>query len=133
MPEVKARIDLAIDEALTPEHRQAFQRERGARVEFRKQTLAAVLVTVLDESLFLSPEQRTILELEIANWLTTDLYWEFYFQNSNYLPEIPRFILAKTLSPQQLAVVQAAPKHNYERSQFEDQIMQQQELVMIER
>lgn len=131
IPDVKKKIDLAIDEALIPEHREAFQRERDARVEFRKQALAAVLVAVLDESLFLSPEQRTQLEPEVAAWLTTDLYWEFYFQNSSYLPDIPRQILAKALSPDQLAVVQGASKYNYDRERFEDQMAP--EPVMIER
>lgn len=133
IPEVKKRIDLAIDAALTPEHREAFQRERDDRIKFRKQALAAVLVSALDESLFLSPEQRTQLEPEVVAWLTTDLYWEFYFQNSSYLPDIPRQVLAKALSPEQLAVVQAAHKHNFERSQFEDQMMQQEPPAMIER
>lgn len=133
IPVVKNRIDLAIDEALTPEHRQAFQRERDERVKFRKQALAAVVVAALDESLFLSPEQRAQLEPEIAAWLTTDLFWEFYFQNSGYLPDIPRRVLAKALSPEQLEVVQAALKHNFDRAQYEEQMMQQELPVMIER
>ena len=133
LPEVKKRVDLAIDAALTPGHREAFQQERDERVQFRKQALAAVLVTALDESLYLSPEQRTQLEPEVAAWLTTDLYWEFYFQNSSYLPDIPQQVLAKALSPEQLVVVQAAHKHNLERTQFEDQMMQQEPPAMIER
>lgn len=131
IPVVKNRIDLAIDEALTPEHREAFQRERDARVQFRKQSLAAVLVAVLDESLFLSPEQRVRLEPEVAAWLTTDLYWEFYFENSGYLPDIPQQVLAKALSPEQRAIVQAAQRYNYERAHIEEQM--DPEPVMIER
>lgn len=131
IPAVRKRIDLTIDEALSPEHRETFQRERDERVKFRKQALAGVLVAVLDESLFLSPEQRKLLEPEVAAWLTTDLYWEFYFQNSSYLPDIPRQVLAQALSPAQLAVVQEAQKYNYERAQFEDHM--DSEPVMIER
>lgn len=131
IPAVKKRIDSAIDEALSPEHRETFQRERDERVNFRKQALAGVLVAVLDESLFLSPEQRSLLEPAVAAWLTTDLYWEFYFQNSNYLPDIPRQVLAQALSPTQLAVVQEAQKYNYERAQFEEQT--DPEPVMIKR
>src|SRR5690606_6846137 len=48
LPVVQERIDAAIAQALAPAHREAFQRERDARVCFRKQSLAALLVNVLD-------------------------------------------------------------------------------------
>ncbi len=133
LPTVKKKVDAAIEVALEPEHRAAFSRERDSREQFRKQALAAVLVSSLDECVFLTQQQRDDLEPEVAKWLTTDLYWQFYFQNANYVPDIPKRMLSKILSAEQLEALQGARAWNYEMSQIELQMMGQQEPVMIER
>lgn len=132
IPKVKKKIDIAIEEALEPEHREAYQRERESREEFRKRALAAVLVSSLDERVFLTQQQRDDLEPEVDKWLTKDLYWQFYFQNANYIPDIPKRVLSKVLSGEQLEALNGAQAWNYEVSQIELQMMRE-EPVMIER
>lgn len=132
IPKVKTRIDAAIEEALEPEHKEAFQRERESRDQFRKQAMAAVLVSVLDERVLLTQQQRDELEPVVGKWLTKDLYWQFYLQNANFIPDIPKSILSKVLSAEQLEALQGARAWNYEMSQIEMQMMQE-EPVVIER
>ncbi|MEO8269976.1 MAG: hypothetical protein ABI557_09655, partial [Aureliella sp.] len=87
IPKVRKKIDAAIEEALEPEHKETFQRECESRDRFRKQAMAAILISALDNRVFLSQQQRDELEPEVAQWLTKDLYWQFYFQNDNYIPD----------------------------------------------
>lgn len=123
IPKVKKRIDAAIEECLEPEHREAFVRERESQIEFRKQATAAVLVAVVDEHVFLTQQQREQLEPEVAKWLTADLYWQFYFQNSNYVPDIPKRVLSKVLTADQLGALQGSQAWNYEMAQMELQML----------
>ncbi|MEZ6153464.1 MAG: hypothetical protein R3C09_25460 [Pirellulaceae bacterium] len=132
IPKVKNRIDTAIEESLELDHKEAFQRERESRDQFRKQAMASVLVSVLDERVFLTQQQRDDLEPEVEKWLTKDLYWQFYFQNTNFVPDIPKRMLSQVLSAEQLEALEGVRAWNYEASQIEMQMMQE-EPVMIER
>ena len=124
IPKVKQRIDTAIEEALEFDHKEVFLRERESRDQFRKQAMAAVLVSVLDERVFLTQQQRDDLEPEVGKWLTKDLYWQFYFQNESYLPIVPNHLLSKVLTPQQLAVVQGLHAYDYSLDQMQMRGMQ---------
>ena len=130
IPKVKQRIDTAIEEALEFDHKEVFQRERESRDQFRKQAMAAVLVSVLDERVFLTQQQRDDLEPEVGKWLTKDLYWQFYFQNANFIPDIPKRMLSQVLSAEQLESLEGARSWNYETSQIEMQLMQEEPIVI---
>lgn len=130
IPKVEKRIEAAIDEALEPEHREAFQRERDSRDEFRKQAMAAVLISTLDERVFLTQQQREELEPEVGQWLTKELYWQFYFQNTSYIPDIPKRVLSRVLSAEQLEALEGAQAWNYELSQVELQMMGEEPMVI---
>jgi len=130
IPKVKQRIDTAIEEALEFDHKEVFLRERESRDQFRKQAMAAVLVSVLDERVFLTQQQRDDLEPEVGKWLTKDLYWQFYFQNANFIPDIPKRMLSQVLSAEQLESLEGARSWNYETSQIEMQLMQEEPIVI---
>ncbi len=129
---VKRVIDEHIDRALTDEHRQAFHAERDARDEFRNKAMAGVLVAVLDTRLFLTTDQRERLKIEVADWIQKDVYWQFYFQNQNYVPAIPKIVLIRVLTAEQLESLKGSQEWLYELAQIELQMLQERP-VAIER
>ncbi len=129
---VKDMVDKHIDAALTDEQRIAFHTEREARDKFRNESLVRVLIAALDARVFLSNEQRQLLETELATWLKKDLYWQVYFQNQNFMPDIPKEKLAKVLTLEQIECLKGVPTLLYELAQIELGMMQQ-EPIMIER
>jgi hypothetical protein len=132
MTRLKLAIDKHIEQSLTPEHAAAFEIERQAREQFRNAAQADVLVAALDARLFLAPAQREQLSNEIELWLKKEVYWQFYFQNPNYVPDIPRNVLSKTLTPEQLDSLKGAQAWLYELSQLELQKMDQGVPVLID-
>jgi hypothetical protein len=132
MTRLKLAIDKHIEQSLTPEHAAAFEIERQAREQFRNAAQADVLVAALDARLFLSPAQRVQLSKEIEQWLKTEVYWQFYFQNPHYVPDIPRNVLSKTLTPEQLDSLKGTQAWLYELSQRELQKMGRGVPVLID-
>jgi len=122
---VKLAADKHIEETLTAEHRAAFLEERAIRDKFRYESLARVLVAALDARLFLSAEQRERLEHDVAKWIKKDLYWQFYFQNQNFVPDIPKAILAQVLNKEQLASLKGTQAMLYELAQIELQMIRE--------
>lgn len=120
---VKRKVEDAIASVLTDEQSVVWREEIAAREKFNKEAQAAVLVAALDSRLFLSAEQRDELEPLIVDWLTKsdDLYCQFYLQNENYLPDIPKKVLAQVLSREQIASLDGAQTYNYLAWQMEFQ------------
>ncbi len=129
---VREAVDKHIDAALTDEQRIAFHTEREARDEFRNESLVRVLIAALDARVFLSSKQRQQLETELDGWLKKDLYWQVYFQNQNFVPDIPKETLTKVLTPEQMDCLKGVRAWLYELAQIELQ-MAPQEPIMIER
>ncbi|MCA9131961.1 MAG: hypothetical protein KDA45_02355 [Planctomycetales bacterium] len=130
--QVKTAIDQHIVSLLSDEQKVLYEQQVEARAKFRRQALAGVLVSALDRRLFLTAEQRTTLQTAIAQWLTQDLYWTFYYQNEGYIPDIPRTLLAQALDAEQLDALQGLQTWNYETAQMEMQMMGQAAPVVIE-
>ncbi len=126
----KVAIDKHIDSILSPDQSAELKRERAARDDFRKQALAEVLVSVLDQRLFLTEKQRLDLTVAVRNWLTSDLYWMFYFQNQNYIPSFPTSVL-RVLSDSQREALKNSNAWNYEFAQIELQMAMQEQQILI--
>ncbi len=133
MKAVRVVIDQHIANTLTAEQLAVYQQEVDLRAEFRRAAQASVLVSVLDQRLYLSSEQREHLKPLISKWLKKDLYWQFYFQNNSYLPDIPKSTLAQVLTTEQIAALQGAQAWNYESEQIELQMAAHKMPVLIEK
>ena len=127
---VKQAIDKQIDNALSEEHRETYRTEREARDKFRSQALASVLVAAIDDRVYLSTEQRQRLEAELTLWSKKDLYWQFYFQNQNYVPDLPTGIMSKVLNTEQLDALKGAQAYMYDLAQIELQMMQERPIAI---
>lgn len=127
---VKQAIDKQIENALIEEHREAYRTEREARDKFRSQALASVLVAAIDYRVYLSTEQRQRLEGELTKWLKKDLYWQFYFQNQSYIPDLPQNVLSKVLNKEQLDALKGAQAYMYDLAQIELQMMQERPIAI---
>lgn len=127
---VRKAIDEQIEHALSEEHRPAYRIEREAREEFRREAQASVMVAALDERVYLSTEQRQRLEAELAQSAMKDLYWQFYFQNQSYIPDLPKDMLNKVLTKEQLEVLKGSQTHRFELAQIELQLIQEKPIVI---
>lgn len=108
---VESAIDEAIRELLTENQRREFDREVESRHAFRCQATANALVASMDSRLFLSRVQRIGLAEEIVNWMKkSDVQpaWQFYFQSSDVLPNIPKSVFENVLTEEQMNIVNAS-------------------------
>ncbi len=119
---VKTEIDRHLDSLLTPEQLASFHQEREARHKFRMAALAEVLVSIIDQRVYLTDEQRKDLLPAIEKGINSDLYWQFYFQNQTYVPKIESNVLS-ILTPAQRESLKNANAWNYELAQVEMQLL----------
>lgn len=133
-PIVRKRIDERISAVLTAEQRESFADEVYLRKEFRAKAMASVFISILDEELFLTDDQRAALHGDLARWLESEnLYWQFYFQNKNYLPNFPDKILARHLDIEQMKSIKGIHRYSYPGEQMRLQVIGQNSLNAIER
>ncbi len=131
---VRKKIDSHIASLLNEQQADAYQKERQLQDKFRREAVAATLISVLDKRVYLSEDQRQALQPAIADWLVDqNLYWQFYFQNESYLPDIPHRILSAHLAKDQIKSLAGLTKWNYEMEQLELQMVGQQANILIDR
>lgn len=128
LPILRNRIDEQINQHLTESQRNSFDRERDAREQFQRDALAESLVAVLDRHLYLKLDQRQALTADVSEWLKEEKapFWQFYFQNKNYIPNIPMPILQMHLDVQQLSSLNGLHRWNNDNDQMEWQMAQHQ-------
>lgn len=130
---VSQEIDKKIKSSLNEEQAKTFKNELDARIKFRRDSHAEVIVGILDKRLFLTDDQRLELRAAIAGSLGKDVAWSIYLMNENYLPTISRSAIAKVLDKEQLAALSQWSTADFESFQFEQQVMGQQEQFVIEK
>ncbi len=120
----------AIAKTLTPEQNEQYEAEVKSREQFQAETTADCLVNLFENRLYLNAEQRQKLAHEFAKWRgIKELYIAFYMSNSNYLPSVPRSVMNKVLTKQQMSVVNAFQTVEITRDQFDDG----EQVIMIAR
>jgi len=116
-------MDEHIQAILNEEQRQTFNTEREARDAFYREATAEVLVAVYDKHVLVKKEQREQLVADIAQWATSkSLYWQFYFQNDAYVPNVPNSLLAKTLDEKQLKSLKGLNPYSYDMDEVQMQM-----------
>jgi hypothetical protein len=130
---VRKVIDKKIASLLNEQQASQFHEECEARDHFRREAQAGMLVAVLDRRLYLTEPQREALLPLIAKWLQKDLYWQFYFQNEAYIPNIPKTILSQVLEREQVDALAGLNSYNYEAEQIEMQLGDQQDQFIIQK
>lgn len=121
---VRPIIDEHVLSILDDEQKEAYQAELEAMETFERESMASVIVASLDARIYLQPDQRKSLIEEIQKWLEgrNRIYWQFYFQNTNYIPDIPSNILKKHLTEAQYSSINGLQKYNYDADQIEWQV-----------
>ncbi len=120
----------AIAKTLTAEQNEKYEAEVKRREQFQAETTADCLVNLYENRLYLNAEQRQKLAQEFAKWRgIKELYIAFYMSNSNYLPNVPRSVMNKVLTKQQMSVVNAFQTVEITRDQFDDG----EQVIMIAR
>lgn len=130
---VSQEIDKKIKSCLNIDQASAFNDELDARLKFRRESHAEVIVGILDKRLFLTDDQRIELKAAISGSLNKDVAWSIYLMNENYLPTLSRPAIAKVLDKEQLAALSQWRNADFESFQFEQQVMGQQEQFVIEK
>jgi hypothetical protein len=130
---VSREIDKKIKVCLNQDQAAAFKAELDARLKFRRESQAAVIVGILDKRLFLTEDQRVKLRDSIAGKLANDVAWNIYLQNENYIPTITKAAGAKVLDKEQLAALSQWRDADFEAFHWEQQMMGQQEQFVIEK
>jgi len=131
---VRKVVDQHISELLDEPQSEEFEKQKEIRDTFRREAMSAVIIAALDRQLFLSAQQRDDLLAPIAESLKDqDLYWQFYFQNANHIPNIPTRIWSAHLDDKQLRSLRGLNKMNYGTEQMQLQMVQQQPIVAIEK
>ena len=91
------------------------------RDDFRRSADVECIVAVLDERLMLNTQQRTALTMALQECdEIDDMYTPFYFQNDNYVPNLPLPLLKEHLTKEQLKLFQSMQTVMVQRSQFND-------------
>jgi hypothetical protein len=110
-----------ITKILTPEQMKAYEAEAKTRQEFKCRANAECIIAMLERKVCLKDEQRESLSNDLAKWKGIgDVYTAFYFQNENYFPNIPRSLLQKHLTANQMGVVNSLQTVQFQREQFQD-------------
>ena len=137
LPKMKKAIDAAIRDELNEEQLQAYDKELDAARKFQYEAHAGILTSVLDRHLFLSGQQREKLQTAIFEWLyksKKDLYWQFYLQNNNYIPQFPSKLLTEHLTEAQQTALKGMQTWNYDAAQMEWQMVNNQiEFVIMDK
>ena len=136
LPKMKKVIEAAVREQLNEEQLKAFDKELDAARKFQYKAHAGILTSVLDRHLFLSGQQREKLQTAIFEWLyksKKDLYWQFYLQNNNYIPQFPSKLLTEHLTEAQQTALKGMQTWNYDAAQMEWQMVNNQiEFVIVD-
>ncbi len=136
LPKMKKVIESAIREELNEEQLKAYDKELDAARRFQCKAHAGILTSVLDRHLFLSAEQHAKLQTAIFDWLyksKKDLYWQFYLQNNNYIPQFPSKVLTEHLTEAQRTALKGMQTWNYDAAQMEWQMVNNQiEFVIVD-
>ncbi|QDV24900.1 hypothetical protein [Aureliella helgolandensis] len=116
IPLVFKRIDAEFEGILDETQFAEFRQECDAREQFRREAAAELMVTVLDQHLYLSFDQRAALKEGIAKWGGgQDYYWGFYFQNLQYIPVVPDRVVSPLLTREQKNRLGALQRWDYSR------------------
>ena len=130
---VHGAIDEHIANALDDHQRALFQAERQARETFRREALAETLVAALDEHIHVTAQQRGEFVKQVSQWLgDQNFYWQFYFQNDSYIPGIPRSVLVKCLSEEQVNAMAGMNAYNYSLDDFQQHLNGMQEVIVFD-
>ena len=136
LPKMKKVIEAAVREQLNEEQLKAFDKELDAARKFQYKAHAGILTSVLDRHPFLSGQQREKLQTAIFEWLyksKKDLYWQFYLQNNNYIPQFPSKLLTEHLTEAQQTALKGMQTWNYDAAQMEWQMVNNQiEFVIVD-
>lgn len=116
---LRAAVDRKLSEALNEEQMASYNSEKDARLAFRDEAMAGVLLSSLDSQIYLKKDQRRELIPDVAKWVSgKSLYWQFYFQNESYIPAIPDNILRKVLDGKQVQSLQGLNSYVYEMDEI---------------
>ena len=129
IPRLQTVIDNRVNELLDEAQRAEFAKEVEAKQEFRSQAQAALILAALDRHVFFSAEQRQALSKDVADWIKKeklDLYCQFYFQNPNYVPDVPMRVMKEHLSEDQVSALNGMNRWNYNAVDMEWQMIQHQ-------
>jgi hypothetical protein len=130
---VRKAVDEQIASIVGAEQMEFLSKEKAARSAFRDEALARVLVAALDKEVYANEQQRQDLVRATSKWTKgKNLYWQFYFQNQNYIPSIPNNILREALSKKQTDALEGLNAYNYEMDNIQFQLNGMQELVEFE-
>ncbi len=130
---VHQAIDKQIESVLEEDQIAQLKVETDARDLFRREAQARVVVSILDRRLFLTDDQRAALEPAIVTSLKKEIAWSFYLQNDNYIPVITPMVYAKVLDKDQMDALTQWRGVEVDAEQFELQLIDQQEQIMIEK
>ena len=116
---VRTAIDAEFNAILNEEQKKILDEEKRQRDEFRREATAAVMVSALDNHVYMSQPQREELIDGVKDWIAKkNLYWQFYFQNSAYAPDIPVRVMNKSLTKDQQRALSGLNRYNYEMDEF---------------
>lgn len=103
---IRAALAKVLTETLTPDQMQRYTREANDRMTHRKRAAILSVISRLDGSLYLSPEQRDALIKSIdSNWQEKWEQWlMFSVYGNEYFPSIPDSYVVPTLNDDQKQV-----------------------------